>query len=88
MKPNQSPQSRRSYRVRNPNIEYRNPKQIRISEMQMTEPQTNLFEYLGFEHLNIRILDLFRASNFVLRIYDYYPRISVSPRHRVATSAC
>ena len=56
--------------------------------MQMTETQTNLFEYLGFEHLNIRILDLFRASNFVLRIYDYYPRISVSPRHRVATSAC
>jgi hypothetical protein len=69
MKPDQSLQSSRSYRVRNPNIEYRNPKQIRIPKIQMTETQTNLFEHLRFEHLNIRILDLFRASNFVLRIY-------------------
>jgi hypothetical protein len=44
----------------NPNIEYRNTKQIRISKTQMTE--TSLLRSIPhcFEHLKIWILDLFR----------------------------
>jgi hypothetical protein len=41
-----------------------NPKQYLMTEIQMTKT-------VSFENLNIRILRLFRASNFVLRAFLY-----------------
>ena len=46
----------------NPKSEYRNPKQIQITKIRMSET-------ISFENLNIRISILFRASNFVLRAF-------------------
>ena len=54
----------------------------------MTETQTTLFEHLRFEHLKIRILDLFRASNFVLRIYVLSPCLRVRPSPRLPAANC
>jgi len=49
----------------NPKFEYLNPKQIRITEIQITQTTS-------FENLNIRILILFRISNFVLRAFHSF----------------
>jgi len=46
----------------NPNIESRNPKQYLMTKIQMTKT-------MSFEILNIRILNLFSASDFVFRTF-------------------
>ena len=54
----------------------RNPKQIRIFKIQMTETPRIFIRYSRFEHLKIRILDLFRASCFGFLISHFCFRIS------------
>jgi len=54
----------------NPNIEYRNPKQIQNPNFQMfkTETKGQLWSSLGFGHSVFEHSDLFRASCFGFRI--------------------
>jgi len=65
LNPKFDPATLGSYRY--PPLAGRNPKKYLMNGIQMTET-------VSFENLNIRIVRLFRASNFVLRasLYENY----------------
>jgi len=58
-------------RLINPKFEYRNPKQIQNSNVQNSkqEPRIVCRWSFCFGHLDFDDLNLFRISDFVLRIY-------------------
>jgi hypothetical protein len=60
-------------RLINPKFEYRNPKQYQNSNVQNSKqkPQTVCCCRFCFGHLDFGHLNLFRISDFVLRIYSY-----------------
>jgi hypothetical protein len=55
--------------VGNPKFEYRNPKQFFNSPNSNYQNLQTKFHLSRFGHLNIRILELFRASDLGFRIY-------------------
>jgi hypothetical protein len=56
------PEPNRFGALKNPKSEYRNPKQIQNSNVQKQQTKKR--------HLNLEPLDLFRISDFVLRIWN------------------
>jgi hypothetical protein len=59
--------SEHTEQIRNPNIEIQN--KFELPKSKLPKHKTSLYRQLCFEHLRIRILYLFRASDLGFRMY-------------------